>query len=107
MQMNPCSMVVSTVPSAEKAAEIARIVVDEGLAACVNIVPAVRSIYRWKGATCDETEALCLIKTTRSRADALRQRLVELHPYEVPEILVLDIAGGHAAYLAWVRECCG
>jgi periplasmic divalent cation tolerance protein len=95
-------VVLSTFPSPDKASEIARVLVDEQLAACVNLVPAVRSIYRWQGAVQDEAETLAVIKTTRAGYDALAKRLVELHPYEVPEVLALPIASGHAAYLEWV-----
>ena len=95
-------LVLSTFPSADKAAEIARILVDERLAACVNLVPAVQSIYRWDGAIQIESEALALIKTTEAGYSSLAARLVELHPYDVPEIVVVPLAGGHAPYLAWV-----
>lgn len=93
---------LSTAPSVDKAAELARTLVEERLAACVNIVPGVRSIYAWQGAVQDEPEALCVIKTRRDKLDALRARLVALHPYEVPELIVLDIVAGHAPYLAWL-----
>jgi periplasmic divalent cation tolerance protein len=95
-------LVLSTFPSPEKAAEVARVLVDEQLCACVNLVPQIRSIYRWQGAVSDEAETLALIKTTREAEGALRARLVELHPYEVPEVIALAITGGHAAYLEWV-----
>jgi periplasmic divalent cation tolerance protein len=94
--------VFSTFPNAGVAGDIARTLVDERLCACVNLVPAVRSIYRWQDAICDEPEVLAIIKTTDERVAALQARLVELHPYEVPEALAVPIAGGHAAYLAWV-----
>jgi periplasmic divalent cation tolerance protein len=95
-------VIISTFPSPEKAAEIARVLVGEHLCACVNLVPQIRSIYRWQGAVADEPETLALIKTTRGGYDALARRLVELHPYEVPEVIALPITGGHAAYLEWV-----
>ena len=95
-------VVLSTFPSAEKAAEIARVLVDERLCACVNLVPAVRSIYRWQGAVHDDAEVLAIVKTTAERAQALRDRLIALHPYELPEVLVLPVTEGHAPYLAWV-----
>ncbi len=95
-------IVLSTFPSPEKAAEIARILVEENLAACVNLLPGVRSIYRWQGVVSDDTETLALIKTTAVRYDALASRLVSLHPYEVPEIIALNPAAGHAPYLAWI-----
>jgi periplasmic divalent cation tolerance protein len=95
-------VVLSTFPSSEKAAEIARVLVDERLAACVNLVPAVRSIYRWQGAVHDDAEVLAIIKTTAERAAALRDRLIALHPYDVPEAIVLPVTDGHAPYLAWL-----
>jgi periplasmic divalent cation tolerance protein len=95
-------VVLSTFPSSEKAAEIARVLVDERLAACVNLVPAVRSIYRWQGAIHDAAEVLAIVKTTAERVDALRDRLIALHPYDVPEAIVLPVTDGHAPYLAWV-----
>ena len=95
-------VVLSTFPSAEKAAEIARVLVDERLCACVNLVPAVRSIYRWQGAVHDDAEVLAIVKTTAERVQALRDRLIALHPYELPEVLVLPATEGHAPYLAWV-----
>jgi periplasmic divalent cation tolerance protein len=95
-------VVLSTFPDAAKAAEIARVLIDERLAACVNLVPTVRSIYRWQGALQDDAESLAIIKTTADRHAALAARLVELHPYEVPEIIALPVAAGHAPYLAWL-----
>jgi len=84
------------------AGEIAARLVDEGLAACVNVVPGLRSLYRWKGERQDDPETLLLAKVPRPGLEALARRLVELHPYEVPEVLVLDVAQGAPAYLAWV-----
>ena len=101
-QATDIRIVLSTFPSPDKAAEIAKILVDEQLAACVNLLPGVRSIYRWQGAVSDATETLALIKTTAERYEALASRLVSLHPYEVPEILALSPASGHAPYLAWI-----
>jgi periplasmic divalent cation tolerance protein len=95
-------VVMSTFPSADKAAEIARALVDAKLAACVNVLPTVRSIYRWQGAVSDDSEALAIIKTTAERYDAMAAMLVSLHPYEVPEIVALPVATGHAPYLAWL-----
>ncbi|MBA3456939.1 MAG: divalent-cation tolerance protein CutA [Deltaproteobacteria bacterium] len=95
-------IVLSTFPSPEKAAEIGRLLVGEQLAACVNLLPGVRSIYRWQGAVSDETETLAIIKTTAERYDAMASRLVSLHPYEVPELVALSPVSGHAPYLAWI-----
>jgi periplasmic divalent cation tolerance protein len=100
----PVVVVVSTFPSEAKAAEVARVLVDERLAACVNLVPRIRSIYRWRAEVCDEVETLAVVKTTADRVDGLTARLVELHPYEVPEAIVVPIDGGHAPYLAWVTD---
>jgi periplasmic divalent cation tolerance protein len=94
--------VFSTFPSPDQAAEVARTLVTEGLAACVNLVGPVRSIYRWKGEVCDDQETLAVIKTTRERFEAMKTRLVALHPYEVAEVIAMPIEAGHAPYLAWV-----
>jgi periplasmic divalent cation tolerance protein len=95
-------VVLVTTPSAEKAAEIARTVVEERLAACGNVVPGLRSIYRWQGRVHDDAEALLVFKTTRTRFEALRDRILSIHPYEVAEVLALPVEGGSAAYLAWI-----
>ena len=94
----------STFPSPEKAAEVARTLVSESLCACVNLVPAVRSIYRWQGAISDDSETLAVIKTTRERFDAMKARLVELHPYEIAEVIAMPVEAGHAPYLAWIES---
>lgn len=95
-------VVFSTFPSADKAAEVARTLVTEGLAACANLVGPVRSIYSWKGELQDDSETLAVIKTTRETFDAMKARLVELHPYEVAEAIALPVEAGHAPYLEWV-----
>jgi periplasmic divalent cation tolerance protein len=95
---------LSTVGAAEDAERIARALVERRLAACVNVVPKVVSVYRWKGEIRRDEEMLLVIKTRRERLDALREALVGLHPYEVPELVALPIEGGHEAYLAWVDE---
>ena len=96
-------VLLTTVPPDERGPAIARALVEERLAACVNLVPGVRSIYRWDGAVADDREQLAVIKTRRDRVDALVARLVALHPYEVPEAVVVPVDGGHPPYLAWVR----
>jgi periplasmic divalent cation tolerance protein len=98
------TILLSTLPDPEKAAAIARILVEERLAACVNLVPAIRSIYRWQDAVQDAAETLVIMKTTYGCAEALRVRLVELHPYEVPEVIALSVTDGHGPYLAWVAS---
>ena len=92
----------STFPTPEKAAEVVRTLVSEQLAACGNLVGPIRSIYRWQGEVADEAETLAILKTTRDRFEAMRARLVELHPYEVAEVIALPVEAGHAPYLAWV-----
>lgn len=94
---------LSTAPDADAAAQIARTLVEERLAACANLVPGVRSIYRWQDRVADEAEVLLVFKTRADRVDALAERLRALHPYELPELVVLPITGGLASYLDWVR----
>jgi periplasmic divalent cation tolerance protein len=96
-------VLLATAPDADVAARIARTLVEERLAACVNLVPQVRSIYRWQGRVEDESEVLLVIKTRADRVDALAARLRALHPYELPELLVLPVESGLAPYLEWVR----
>lgn len=91
-----------TVGNADQAYNIAKTVVEENLAACVNIVPAVRSIYRWKGELCDDAECLLLAKTTRDVFPLLKARVKALHTYEVPEIIAVPVQDGHEPYLEWV-----
>jgi periplasmic divalent cation tolerance protein len=99
---DPALLCLTTCPDAETAARVAHVLVEERLAACVNRLPGATSTYRWRGEVHDDAEVLLLIKTTRERFDALRERLVELHPYEVPELIALAIADGHAPYLDWI-----
>jgi periplasmic divalent cation tolerance protein len=91
-----------TAPDAEHARRIARALVEERLAACVNLVPGVTSIYRWEGALHEEAEWLLLVKTQANRVAALAERLAVLHPYALPELVVLEPGGGSERYLAWV-----
>jgi periplasmic divalent cation tolerance protein len=100
--MTDALVVLVTAPTAEKAAEIARALVEERLAACGNVVPGLRSIYRWEGKVQDDAEALLVLKTARDRFDALRARVLALHPYDVPEVIALPIEAGSAPYLAWI-----
>jgi periplasmic divalent cation tolerance protein len=96
-------IVLTTIASETDAHALARTLIDEHLAACVNILPAMLSIYRWKGAVQEDKEHQVVIKTSSDRLPALESRLRELHPYQLPEFLVLDASGG-AAYAAWVHE---
>ncbi|ABC80907.1 MULTISPECIES: divalent-cation tolerance protein CutA [Anaeromyxobacter] len=100
--MTDARVVLVTAPDADAAARLARALVEERLAACGNVVPAIRSIYRWEGSVHDEGEALLVLKTRAARVDALRARVLELHPYQVPEVLVLPVEAGSEAYLAWI-----
>lgn len=102
--MSERKVAFSTVGTAEDAERIARALVERRLAACVNVVPGVVSIYRWKGAVEREEEHLLVIKTRTERLPALREALVALHPYEVPELVALDVEDGHPPYLAWLDE---
>jgi periplasmic divalent cation tolerance protein len=100
----PVRVTLMTAPDADTAARIARALVEERLAACVNLVPGVRSIYRWRGKVEDEAEVLLVAKTRADRLGPLAKRLRELHPYELPELVALGDAGGLEEYLDWVRE---
>lgn len=95
-----------TVPDAETAERLARTLVDEGLAACVNVSANVRSFYVWKGELQDDAELLLVIKTTAARVDDLIARVVAMHPYDVPEVLVLPVESGARDYVAWVVKAC-
>lgn len=99
-----CVVVFSTAPNAEEAARIGKAVVEEGLAACCNIVPGLRSIYKWKGEVCDEPEVLCVFKTRDGLFERLRDRIKGLHSYEVPEIVSVAIDAGLPDYLDWIRD---
>jgi periplasmic divalent cation tolerance protein len=100
--MSECIVVLVTAPDADTAARIARTLVEEKLAACGNVVPQVRSIYRWEGKVEDASEALLVLKTARARFKEIVDRVRAIHPYEVPEIVALPIAAGYDAYLDWV-----
>ena len=95
------AIVLTTIGAGADAAALGRTLVEEGLAACVNVLPAMTSIYRWKGKVEEENERQLVMKTTADRVEALEKRLRELHPYELPEFIVLD-ATAAAAYGAWV-----
>lgn len=93
-----------TAPSLEKARDIARTLLLERLAACVNLLPGVTSLYWWEGQIQEDAEVLMIVKTEQSRLEALEQRLPQLHPYSVPEFLVLPVESGLSGYLDWVRQ---
>jgi len=97
-------IVLTTIATSTDGEALARTLVAERLAACVNLLPEMRSIYQWKGELTADRERQLIIKTTEARLDALRARLHQLHPYEVPEFLVLPITGGSIEYLRWLAE---
>jgi periplasmic divalent cation tolerance protein len=97
-------VLLSTCPDAATAERLARELVGASLVACVNIVPGLRSIYRWNGAVHADNETLMILKTTTNRCAAVRERLAALHPYDVPEIVALPVVDGHHPYLQWVVD---
>ncbi len=96
-------VVLSTSSSKEEAEKIARLLVEERLAACVNVLPGLRSFYRWKGKVEDAAEWLLLIKSSRGKFDKLQATLEKLHSYEVPEVIALPIVDGSKNYLLWLE----
>ncbi|MFZ0592925.1 MAG: divalent-cation tolerance protein CutA [Bryobacteraceae bacterium] len=96
-------LLLSTCDNEDEAQRLATALVEERLAACVNIIPGLTSIYRWHGVVERASEHLLLIKTTEEQRLALEDRLKQLHSYEVPEILKIPITGGHEKYLAWLK----
>lgn len=102
MQELAAVVVLVTAPSQQVAEQIATCVVEERLAACGNIVPGMTSIYRWQGAVQRDAEVLVVFKTREGSARRLMERVNELHPYDVPEAIVLPVADGLPPYLAWI-----
>lgn len=100
-------VVLTTVGREDDAVRIANTLVERRLVACVNVLPGVRSIYRWQGALQDDRELLLLAKTTAARLADVTSALSELHPYEVPEIVALEAAAVAPGYAAWLRDCVG
>ncbi len=97
-------IVLSTFPTDQDAAALARTLVGERLAACVNVLPPMQSVYRWDGKVEQASEHQLIIKTSAARVEALKQRLHDLHPYDVPELLVLTISDGAESYLRWLSD---
>jgi periplasmic divalent cation tolerance protein len=97
-------LVLTTADSLDLALRIASALVEQKEAACVNIVPGIRSIYRWEGKVCDDAELLLLIKSSADRFEAVRSRIRQLHTYEVPEVISLPIVAGDPSYLRWLNE---
>ena len=100
--MSKHMVVFITAPNEEEGAKLARTLVEERLCACVNIMPKVRSIYRWEGDICDEPEVMLIAKTASSMAASIVKRVKELHSYDVPEIICLPVATGSGEYLDWI-----
>ncbi|MBK8480015.1 MAG: divalent-cation tolerance protein CutA [Proteobacteria bacterium] len=101
MRAHEYAVVLVTAPAAE-AQRLARWVIERELAACVNLVSGVCSVYRWEGRICEEPEVLLVIKTRAALVAMLCEQLVETHPYDLPEVIALPIVGGHAPYLQWL-----
>jgi len=100
-------VVLVTAPDAAAAASIARALVEERLAACVNLVPGLRSIYRWQGRVEEADEVLLLIKTVEGARAGIERLLARVHPYDLPECVALDVVGVEARYLEWLVEGSG
>ena len=100
-------LLLSTVPDPETGERIAAALVAERLAACVNILPGLTSIYQWQGETHRDAECLLLIKTRKSLYTQVETRLLALHPYELPELLAVPLEGGLAGYLQWIQDNTG
>jgi len=101
--MTEALIVFTTFANEEDAAHVGRVLVEERLAACANLVPSVRSIYRWKDGVADEREVMVLMKTRKQDWTALLSRLHELHPYDTPECVAVRIAAGAPKYMAWLE----
>ena len=97
-------VVYVTASSEEEARYIGKKLVEEGFAACANIVPNIRSIYIWKGELCDDNEVLLIIKSRRIHIDKIVKRVKDLHSYQVPEVIALPIIQGSEDYLSWMEE---
>ena len=104
-QASDVRVVFVTAGDKEEGLALARQVVKEGLAACCNVVPDVTSVFEWDGNMREEAEVLLILKTSAGRAAILAERVVELHTYDVPEVLTVVVDGGHEPYLEWVHEC--
>lgn len=97
-------IVLTMVPDRETALKIARNLVACKLAACVNIVDKITSVYEWKGEICEEGELLLIIKSVAANFTWIKDRILELHPYELPEVIMFNIDAGLEEYLAWIRR---
>lgn len=102
MNQSEAVIALSTVDSEKEARKIAKVLVESRLAACINIIPKVTSIYEWKGELCEETEFLLVIKTSLAKVEELKAMVEELHPYDVPELIVSPVVDGLPDYLSWL-----
>ncbi len=102
--MDDLVLLYVTCADGDEAKAIAHTLVDERLAACANILGPMTSVYRWEGAIQEDGETLMILKTVASKIERLQERIGELHPYDLPEILVLNVCGGSPAYLSWVER---
>ncbi|MBB5351224.1 uncharacterized protein involved in tolerance to divalent cations [Haloferula luteola] len=100
--MTEVLVVLCTFPHGESARQIGAALVEKQVAACVNLLPVVMSIYQWEGKTCEEAEVLAVIKTTRAAYPELQAALLAVHPYETPEVVALPVVDGSPGYLEWV-----
>lgn len=100
-------VVLSTVPSEDEAEKLSKEMIKKGLAACVNIVPKIRSIYKWKGKVYNEKEILLIMKSKKEKFKEIIEFINNNHSYEVPEVISLSISSGSKRYLAWIDENCG
>lgn len=107
MEQPAVMVVLCTFPSPEVARQIGTLMVKRQLAACVNLVPGIESIYTWEGRICAEAEVLGIFKVALERIDALKEALIEAHPYEVPEVVGVPVTAGSAPYLDWVQRQSG
>lgn len=104
MKRHEYQLILTTCPDMAAAERIAQALVGERLAACVNIVPVAKSVYRWKGRVESAAEHLLIIKSMKPAFRAIHRRILEMHPYELPEIIAVPVADGHPDYLAWIRD---
>jgi len=95
-------LVLTTCPDQESADRLAVHLVEERLAACINAIPGIRSVYRWKGEVMKDSELLLVIKSRADHFDALREAIIKHHPYELPEVIAVSVSDGHLPYLAWI-----
>ncbi|MEM1371422.1 MAG: divalent-cation tolerance protein CutA [Pseudomonadota bacterium] len=102
IEAGACCLIYSTWPNPQSAAAAAKILLEERLIACANVLPGMTSVFRWQGAVCEETEAVAVFKTTSAKARQLIERAGELHPYDTPALVAVPFADGHPKYLGWL-----